>query len=245
MEKKQRTKVLAGSLVAGVAVLVAISALAAATVAGASAGIATQTYTCAGNSEQVTVGPPSAHDLQLVVSVTWKAVNDEDSGVVTPYWAMDSYTTTLHVWKINSGPDAGTYYWTQTFKGSFQTPQGAISPQNGAPETASGYGTLVGGLVGTIAGTEFVSPTTANLGTLNYGGTTLGILNGTGDANEYNWEAAYFSPANPSDFVTTSWGFLYNLAGAFQTNSHGDSVNSTDLWCNFGAGNYGDIVTAS
>ena len=216
----------------------------------------TMTYaaTCSGNTS-LNIGATSpAKDTKpaKILSITWTAVDDEDSGFAG-YWAMDTYTSSVTVWLIKTGPQAGSYFAVQTFSGSFQVPQGAMSPENAVSELAPGYGTLSGLIFGYISSSESFhpgsNPVSGNLGDINYGGTTSDILLGTygngqtGDASEYNWYTTYFSPASGTDFPY-SWGFTYNLNSAFQTNQNGGST-SVNQWCDFDGGSYGDIVTAA
>jgi len=213
-------------------------------------------------------GPPAGSHAKKVLSLTWYAVNDEDSGFAG-YWALDSYTSTVTVWYLSAGTYKGDYWWVHTYNGLFQVPQGALSPgetgttPNKVWEPAAGYGTMAGGDYGYITKTEsFTSatPITANLGTKDYGGTTSDILLGTysgnvsgsqtGPTTAYSWYLTYFTPADPSyanliyGLNGNAWGFVYTLNPAFQTNPHGSSA-SANQWCNFGAGDAGDIVTAA
>jgi hypothetical protein len=220
------------------------------------------TYRCAGDGALVlkVAGPPAgSHPTHKDLALTWYTVDDEDSGFAG-YWAMDTYSNTLDVWELSNG----SFYWEHTYKGVFEVPQGAVSPgetgttPNAVPEPAPGYGTFEGGDYGYIASTERFTPgssaTTGNLGTLNYGGTTSDILLGTygagqvGDAAPFNWYTAYFTPGSGADFYYgdsgNAWGFVYALNNAFATNPAGSS-DSSNLWCNFGAGDFGDIVTAA
>lgn len=176
-------------------------------------------------------------------------MDDEDTGL-SGYWAMDTYNTAVSAWEYSNG----SYFVIQTFSGSFEVPQGALSPQNGVLEPASGYGSLVGVIFGWITSAEVFHKGTnvakGNLGDLNYGGTTQDLLNQTygnqvGDSSAYNWYTTYFAPADPYDsYFSYAWGFTYTLNSLFTTNTHGSST-STGTWCNWGSADVGDIVTAS
>lgn len=189
--------------------------------------------------------PAKADKAAKIISVSWKVVNDEDSGYYG-YWAMDTYKDTLTVWFLKAGPEAGQYFYTDVSSGNFQTPQGALSPENGVTEPAPGFGTLSGAVYGYISSSEAFSPdghaTTGSLGTMNYGGSTADIL-GNNDGSQtmtyYWWVSAYFTPGSESDLTGGSFGFVYNLNGAF----HGSG--SSNQWCDFGGGSYGDIVPAA
>jgi len=270
VEERTRRKRLNGrGVITGTAVLAVLVGIFAATGVGSSllavGGHGTDpTYRCLGDGSLVLHigGPPASSHAKSVLSITWRAVNDEDSGFAG-YWALDTYQTTLYVWHLTKGVDKGDYYWEQLFSGYFQVPQGALSPgetgstPNAASEPATGYGTFSGGESGLIASNETFTPALlpvhGNLGAKNYGGTTADLLKGTygngqaGDGSSaYNWYTTYFAPSDLTNtYITTaSWGFVYTLNVYFQTNPFG-STNSSNLWCNFGAGDFGDIVTAA
>jgi len=269
VEQRVRPKRLNGrGVLTGTAVAAVLVGIFAATGVGTSlmgvAGHGTDpTYRCIADGALVVHigGPPSGSRAASVLSLTWKAVNDEDSGFAG-YWALDTYTTTLNVWHLNKGVYKGDYYWEQTFSGVFQVPQGANSPgetgvtPNNVSEPASGYGTFLGGEEGFITPSETFTagshPVHGNLGTINYNGTVADLLKGyyangqTGDVNPYNWYTTYFLPKDSgnANLNTTAWGFVYTLNTFFQTNPFGGS-DSSNLWCNFGAGDFGDIVPAA
>ena len=60
----------------------------------------------------------------LVIDITHKVVNDEDSGNVG-YWALDNYNKHVQVWKL---PD-GRYYVEAKYEGKWQTFR-SIEPGN-------------------------------------------------------------------------------------------------------------------
>jgi len=228
-------------------------------------------YICSGDPTLTLAVAAPAGNLgpHLVLHVTWKAVNDEDSGFAG-YWAMDTYTSTVWVWQLRHPLTVGAvtydYYWAHTYTGLFQVPQGALSPgetgttPNAVTEPAPGYGTMVGGDWGYITSAETFTPgthpITGSLGMMNYGGTTADLLLGTyghgqvGATTPYSWYATYFAPADPSALNLiygeggNAWGFVYTLNNAFFATPHGPAT-STEQWCNFGAGNHGDIVTTA
>jgi len=195
VEQRVRPKRLNGrGVLTGTAVAAVLVGIFAATGVGTSlmgvAGHGTDpTYRCIADGALVVHigGPPSGSRAASVLSLTWKAVNDEDSGFAG-YWALDTYTTTLNVWHLNKGVYKGDYYWEQTFSGVFQVPQGANSPgetgvtPNNVSEPASGYGTFLGGEEGFITPSETFTagshPVHGNLGTINYNGTVADLLKG-------------------------------------------------------------------
>ncbi len=249
-EKRQarRTKGRFAAAGAIVAVAVAMFALAGLTNAITPNALAAHdpSVTCKGNHAlSFSYGVPAG--AHRVLHLTWNVVNDEDSGFAG-YWAMDSYKTVVTVWKL---PD-GSYFVSKTYKGYFQVPQGALSPNGGVSEPAAGFGTMKGGYFATIANTETFSPgsnpTNANLGTMSYGGTTSDILLGTygngqvGPTSPYDWYGTYFAPATGGDFTYgnsgNGWGWDYSL------NSYFENSTTSGEWCNFGTSSWGDVVTA-
>lgn len=243
-----------GLIVAAAAMFAAVPLVQAAANGGAASG--DPAANCSGDpSLDLSASAPS-HATKLM-EVTWRAVNDEDSGF-SGYWALDTYTVTLTVWLLHSPPAGQLYFFIATFSsGDFIVPVGGVSPgetgttPNAVPEPASGYGTLAGMEFGYVANTEGFSPggnpTSGSLGTLNYGGSMSDVLLGTygngqtGDSDAFNWYAAYFSPGAPADLTFgdggNGWGFTYNLNSAFT------GTSSVNQWCNFGTGDFGDIVT--
>lgn len=249
--KRPRLVLGIGLIIAAAAMFAAVPAIEAVGVHSMLASSAPSSVSCS-NGFDYSVSTPS-NETKKVLSLSWKAVNDEDSGLVG-YWAMDTYSVSLSVWQV-PGPTPGTisYFVIQTFSGNFQVPQGALSPENGVLEPSSGYGSLTGLIFGYIVSPETFdkgsNPSSANLGDINYGGNVTDVLLGSytngqvGDLTEYNWYTTYFTPGNAADFPY-QWGFTYLLNSMFQTNPHGSS-DSTNEWCNWDVGNYGDIVTAA
>lgn len=237
---------------AAVAIFVAIPLSQAAVSTSPPGAYATQSVTCgllSGSAETLSVSGAPSGSAKEVLAISWRAVDDEDSGLFG-YWALDTYNSAVSVWEYSNG----SYFAIQTFSGVFEVPQGALSPQSGVSEPASGYGTLAGVIFGWITSSEVFHKGTnvakGNLGDLNYGGTTQDLLNQTyqyqvGDASAYNWYTTYFLPADPGNtYFSYSWGFTYVLNSLFTTNAHGSST-STNTWCNWETADVGDIVTAS
>lgn len=254
------------AMVAVVAGLMAAGGLASALVGPGLHAPTDPVYKCKGNNALTVkvAGPPAAYKPTLVMSVSWSVVNDEDSGFAG-YWAMDGYTSHVWVWSLKAGPAGQAYYWMHTYTGTFQVPQGAVSPgetgatPNAVTEPAPGYGSFNGGDWGFISANETFTPgalpVSGNIGVKDYGGTTADLLKGTygngqtGPTTPYSWYAAYFAPSDPGSSQLSyglsgnAWGFDYQLYKGFFTNPHGGSA-SVNEWCNFGAGAYGDIVVA-
>jgi len=224
---------------------------------------------CPGSKPLLSVsipGPAHAFHPKLVLSVTWKVVNDEDGGVVG-YWALDTYTIAVQMWQLQAGPYANDYYWTQTESGIFQTLQGAHSPNNSAVEPAPGYGVVTMGAWGFVNNTTVEKftpgsqPTQGYLGVKNYGGSTNSTVAGTyavtGDTNMWFWYTAYFAPGYEADYTVGAgggaWGYVYELNKAFWTPSPSTGATpSVDEYCIFGVpgsstlfDTHGDIVTSA
>lgn len=163
---------------------------------------------------------------KLVLNITYKVVNDEDSGVVG-YWALDNYTKHVQVWQE---PD-GSFYAVARYTGQWTTFATALSPQIGDTEGSDASGTFEGGYVATLSAGSFTRAF-GNLGTFDLGGTKADILLGTygngqtGDATSFDWVSTYFPD---SSFKYVAWGWTYHYR------------NQT--WNNFDYATTGDIVT--
>src|SRR5512146_1277210 len=68
---------------------------------------------------------------RLVLNVTYRATNDEDSGNVG-YWALADYNKQLQVWQA---PDKITYYVVGRYTGTWRTFAGALSPGFGTAQS--------------------------------------------------------------------------------------------------------------
>lgn len=167
----------------------------------------------------------------LVLNITYKVTNDEDSGNVG-YWALDDYNKHVQVWQA---PD-GTFYVVARYAGTWQTFAGALSPGEGTPESQDASGTFEGGWVGTFEATEMISspayPTFGNIGTFDFGGSKDDILLGTygagqtGPAKPFEWMSVYFTGV--SNFKQPQWGWTYHYR--------------SQTWNNFYYSTTGDIV---
>ncbi len=162
----------------------------------------------------------------LVLNITHKVTNDEDSGNVG-YWALDSYNKHVQVWQV---PD-GSFYAIARYAGTWQTFAGALSPGTGFPQSDAS-GTFEGGYVATFTATGFTSAF-GNIGTKDYGGTKADVLLGTygagqtGPTTPFSFLSAYFTGA--ASFTYVSWGWTYHYR--------------SQTWNNFDYGTTGDIVT--
>jgi len=168
----------------------------------------------------------------LVLNITLKVTNDEDSGNVG-YWALDNYNRVVQVWQA---PD-GSFYAVARYIGKWQTFKGALSPGTGVEQGNDGEGTFEGGYVATFEATGFTSAK-GNIGTKNYGGTKADVLIGTyagapppgdeqtGPTTPFSYLSTYFTGV--SDFTYINWGWTYHY--------------KSQRWNNFDYGTTGDIV---
>ncbi|MHB8910784.1 MAG: hypothetical protein ACYDAA_18065 [Syntrophales bacterium] len=168
---------------------------------------------------------------KLVLNVSYKVINDEDSGNVG-YWALDNYNKTLQVWQA---PDE-TFYVVARYTGQWQTFAGALSPGLGTIESKDTSGTLQGGYVATFAFSGIINPgdlkANGNIGTYDFGGTKADILLGTYGAGQ----TGPLSPVSVLDlyfpgytsFNYINWGWTYHY--------------KNQSWDNFDTGTTGDIA---
>ena len=173
------------------------------------------------------------------------------------YWALDNYVKTVQVWSLGGNQ----YQIVATYKGTFTTYNGALSPQTTTPELAaegpgsSATGTMVGEYLGTFTATTF-NPNPANtlgagllspygnIGTYNFGGTPTDIAKGTygvqtGNPTPFDVLSAYFP--GYTNFAQNTWGWTYIYG---QPNAVTGLYPSNHIWNNNSAGNTGDIVVS-
>ena len=232
------------------AVFVAVLMLS--SVVGASVGNNTtlETVKCGIHTsfDQTYKSPTKAENAKLVVDIKWAVTHDEDSGD-TAFWALDQYSTTLYVWNMSVG-SSYSYFFVQTFSGTFHSPAGAISPGNNADPEANGIsGKLSGALNGTITGYALnpaAGKVSGYLGTINYGGTTADVLSHTqtGNSNKVPswWVTTYFGEPYPGvvgyGLPATAFGFVYH--------ANNPNVNIESNWCDssIAPGTAGDILAS-
>jgi hypothetical protein len=165
----------------------------------------------------------------LVLNITFKVTNDEDSGL-SGYWALSDYNRHVQVFQA---PD-GTFYVVARYEGKWQTFAGAISPGVGAVQTKDASGTFEGGYVATFTGTFSAgdNKTKGNIGTVDYGGTKADVLLGTygngqtGVTPPFSYLDTYFP--GYTNFTYINWGWTYHY--------------KSQTWNNFDYGTTGDIV---
>ena len=162
----------------------------------------------------------------LILEITHKVTNDEDSGNVG-YWSLDDYNKHVQVWQA---PD-GTFYVVARYTGKWYTFAGALSPGAGIVQSKDAWGTFQGGYTATFTATSF-TPAFGNIGTFDYGGTKADILLGTygagqtGPTTPFSFLKAYFVGAD--GFTYVNWGWTYRYRG--------------QTWNNYDYGTTGDIV---
>jgi len=161
---------------------------------------------------------------KLVINVTWKALNDADSGFAGNAWAYDNYTKSVQIWQTGSD----TFCASVQYEGKFTTVAGA-SPNstlaNITPIPAGITGTMHGGYIAQFTGTLNGAPeyaTHGNLGTFDYQCDASFNCPGAPD-----WTTIYFS--SMPTFDQPWWGWIY------RTGQNG-------TWVNASTGSSGDIT---
>ncbi len=168
---------------------------------------------------------------KLVLNVTYKVTNDEDSGFVG-YWALDDYNRHVQVWQ--TGPTS--FYVVGSYTGEWHTFAGALSPMAGVTQGADASGSMEGGYTGTFDYAGVVNPdgraSMGNIGVYDFGGTKVDVLLGTfgagqtGPTTAHSVLADYF-PGYPG-VTYIDWGWTYGY--------------QDQVWVNAMAGSSGDVV---
>lgn len=164
---------------------------------------------------------------KLVVNITMKVTNDEDSGNAG-YWALSSYNKVVKVWQV---PD-GSFYAVVRYTGQWTTFDGALSPGLGVEEPSDGSGTFEGGYAATFTAPK-VTPASGYIGTFDLGGTKADVLLGTYGAGQtgpttlFSWLDTYFPGYAGFNYV--DWGWTYHY--------------KSQAWYNYASGTTGDVVT--
>jgi hypothetical protein len=163
---------------------------------------------------------------KLVVNVTCKVTNDEDSGMLG-YWALANYNKHVQVWTVRDG----SFLAIVRYVGKWRTFAGALSPNAGTLQSTDGWGKFKGGYRATFTASDFTRAR-GNVGTYDFGGTREDILLGTYGAGQagptvsFDWLTRYF-PAS-ADFEYLNWGWTYR--------------HQTQRWFNLSSGTSGDIL---
>ena len=163
------------------------------------------------------------------LGITFKVVNDEDSGVFG-YWALDTINRAVSVWRQ---PD-GSFFVIATYSGKFTTFQGAVSPNElGTLETTNASGTFQGGYAATFSAPEF-STAFGSAGAFDFGGTRADVLSGVyanqvGPTPAFSYLDKYFPGWDTNSFIESPWGWVYHYHG--------------QTWCDTSGGITGNILT--
>ena len=169
---------------------------------------------------------------KLILNVTYKVTNDEDSAEWGGYWALDDFNKGLQVWAV---PD-GSYWVVAKYDGKWQTFAGVETPGSGSRtgyakyQGDDGQGTLQGGYVSPFNFVGAFNPdslkTNGYIGSFDFGGTKADILTGGTGGTPVDVLAKYFP--GYTDLTQPQWGWTYHYRG--------------QTWNNFYNGNTGDIV---
>jgi hypothetical protein len=140
---------------------------------------------------------------KLVLSVSYRVLNDVDTGVRGNNWAFDTYGRTVRVWRKSPG----RFCSVSTYDGQFTSLAGT-SPGGKWQLPAGIRGTLKGSSVTTFRGgfAPVASPVRGFLGTKDFGcssADTKGQCSGTWD-----WLSSYFS--NVTRFKYLRYLFVYH-----------------------------------
>jgi hypothetical protein len=157
-----------------------------------------------------------------VVDVNQKVVNDVDSGNAGNYWAFDTYSRHIQVWKQVDGDFCAIINYSGA---KFDAVAGQTSPGTTGVLAGNEDGPFDGGYRATIAGTLLTSPTWAtrgNAGTFDYGCDLFGNCSGY-----VSWTDQYFAAGYVFNYEW--WGWEYKGA------HHHTWVNSSD-------GTFGDVM---
>jgi len=164
-----------------------------------------------------------------VLGITFKVINDEDSGVFG-YWALDTINRIVNVWQQ---PD-GSFFVIATYSGKFTTFAGAVSPNDlGTFESTDASGTFQGGYVATFSAPPATSAF-GSIGPQDFGGSRADILLGTyasqkGPPTPFSYLDMFFPGWATNSFIESPWGWVYHYHG--------------QTWCDTSSGITGNIVT--
>jgi hypothetical protein len=155
----------------------------------------------------------------LVLNVTYRVVNDVDTGVKGNNWAFDTYTRAVRVWRKASG----RYCSASTYRGTFETIAG-WSPAGKQQIPAGIRGTFKGSSVTTFRGT-FAPRGAAVRGFLGVKDFACTSADEKGECGgTWDWLRAYFTDI--SGFRYVRYAFTYKA-----------SENGKGVWSDTFAGN--------
>jgi len=140
-----------------------------------------------------------------VVNVTYKVVNDVDSGLFGN-WATDNYNKKIQVWDQGEG----SFCAIVKYQGQFVT-TGPLSPQNGVALSAGVKGAFEGGYQANFDGTFTpTSKTNGNLGTYDF------------NTGLFDWVGAYFTGNTTFDQPYWAWNYHAGNNGSWVNASTGN-----------------------
>ncbi len=203
-------------------VLLSLLLMAIALAAPAAADVKEHGHQEAGDGDNVNGIPEGS---VLVLDITHKVINDEDSGNVG-YWAIDNYNKHVKVWKL---PD-GTFYARASYEGKWKTFKGVPSPGAGISASRDASGEFEGGYTATFTAAAN-TPEFGYIGIKDYGGTKADVLLGTygagqtGPTTPFSYLNTYFTGA--SNFNYIHWGWKYEYKNQKWINS--DTVTAGDI----------------
>ncbi|MBZ0280929.1 MAG: hypothetical protein K8L97_09315 [Anaerolineae bacterium] len=158
-----------------------------------------------------------------VINVTYRVINDADSGEAGNYWAFDRLNRHLQVWLQQDE----SYCVLVQMEGRFDAVAGQRSPGNTGFLTGSEDGSVEGGYRAIIHGALLSNPTwptRGNLGTLDYQCDLSGNCPGA-----VSWPAQYFAAGYSFDYAW--WGWIYR-------------GEEDATWINSSDGNSGDVISS-
>lgn len=168
-----------------------------------------------------TVNPSSCDTSGApIVNLTWKAINDYDSGVAGNAWANDSLNRSLKVYDLGGG----TYCAVVKDAGQFVSFAGQ-SPLVPSVTIGAGIkGTIDGGYIGTFTANSFNSQlqTNGSLGTIDYQCTSAYTC-----ANAFDWLSTYFGGVTNFNQPYWAWNYHAGNNGSMVQSSNGYQGNIT------------------
>jgi hypothetical protein len=174
------------------------------------------------NSVKAFIDDPMVFEFKETVT------NDADSsvgnGAGSGYWALDNYVKDVQVWSLGHN----NYVALVNYIGTFTTFGTGLGPQGTGTETHPVTGTMIGGYAATFSATAIGTPLSTY--TKDLGGTTIG------NANPWDWTAAFLTPSGGTGFNQYQWGWTY----LYSTSSN--APYSGQMWNNQLTGNNGNIV---
>ena len=184
--------------------------------------------------------PPTGASGSPVLTISYQVINNEDSGL-NGYWALDSYTKTITIWKDANFASNHQYDAYASYSGTFCTFEGAKSPVAGVIEPNDGCGTMTGAADFTFTYSGEIDNTYIPDAIYDLGGSKEDILSATPSGGQRDRDvtqgilSGYFPSCSP--FVYTLWSWTYSLPNG--------AVGGTQWIDDVANERIGDIVTSS